>query len=159
MAAVGAAFFLSNCEREITAELPKNETKIVVEGSIENDSPPIIFLSESFSFFSSLNFSDVVNNFISGAKVSIIVDDQTIAVNEICYADLNPLAKSILLGSLGVENEDSLGTDFNFCVYTTINPDNILEPPYLLGEAGKTYQLNIEYQDKKLQAVTTIPWC
>jgi len=58
---------------------------------------------------------------------------------------------------LGVENEDSLTGDFNFCIYTPINPANILAPPYLLGEAGKTYDLDIEYEGKQLQATTTIP--
>jgi len=151
------AIILNSCEKEISNDIPEQESQIVVEGSIENGSPPIIFLSKSFSFFSSLTFNDLINNFISGAKVTITVDDKTIDINEVCYSDLDNFSKSLLLKSLGVENEDSLNTDFDFCVYTPINPDNILELPYLLGEAGKTYQLDIEYEGANLQATTTIP--
>jgi len=157
-AVIISALLLSNCEKEISNVIPEAESKIVVEGTIENGRAPVIFLSKSFSFFSSLNFNDIINNYISGAKVSITVDNKTIAINEVCYADLSDLSKSLLLKSLGVENEDSLTTTgFNFCVYTPVNPGNILEQPYLLGETGKTYELNIEYDNKKLNAITTIP--
>jgi len=44
------ALILSSCEKEISNEIPERESKIVVEGSIENGSPPIIFLSKSFSY-------------------------------------------------------------------------------------------------------------
>ncbi len=152
-----AAIIASSCEKEISNELPEQESQIVVEGSIENGQAPIIFLSQSFSFFSSLNFEDIVNNFISGASVSITVDNKTIDINEICYSDLNDFSKSLLLKSLGVANEDSLSNEFDFCVYTPIKSDNIFELPYLLGEAGKTYQLHVEYEGKKLQSSTTIP--
>jgi len=148
---------LTSCEKEITNDIPEVESKIVVEGSIENGSPPVIFLSKSFSFFNSLNFSDIINNFVEGAKVTITVDGKTTAINQICYSDLDTFSKTLLLQSLGVQNADSLGDGFNFCIYAAIDPNNILAPPYLVGEAGKAYQLDIELGDIKLNATTTIP--
>lgn len=147
----------SNCETIVNDELPQPVEKIIVEGSIENGQPPIVFLSKNFAFFGELNLEDYQNNFVQSAEVSVMVDGNQYDLNEICYADLDPLFQTFILSSVGIENADSLQTDFNFCLYAPFDPNNLFAPPTLIGEVGKNYDLSVLYEDKMLTAKTSIP--
>ena len=65
-----------SCEKNVTVEIPKASEEIVVEGIIETDELPIVFLSHTLPFFGQINTSDILLNSITGATV--IVDDGTI---------------------------------------------------------------------------------
>ena len=49
-------FSFYSCEKDITIDLPKNDSKLVIEGRIESGSAPFVILSNSVSFFDEINF-------------------------------------------------------------------------------------------------------
>ncbi len=63
--------FLLSCEKEITIDLPKVDSKIVVEGYIEQGQLPYVFLSRSSSYFDPIDSASLVNSFVKGATVII----------------------------------------------------------------------------------------
>ena len=64
-----------SCEKNVTVEIPKASEEIVVEGKIETDTFPIVFLSHTLPFFGEINTKDILQNSVTGATV--IVDDGT----------------------------------------------------------------------------------
>ncbi len=151
------AAILSSCEKEITGDLPQPEEQIVIEGSIENGSPPLVFLSRNFAFFGQLSLAQYQNTFVNNAEVYINTAGQSFQLNEICYQDLDPSVQQIILSSIGFIDTDSIPDDFNFCLYAPIDPNNILNPPTIIGEQGKSYELDINVEGKSFSAITTIP--
>ncbi|MBX7242591.1 MAG: DUF4249 domain-containing protein [Bacteroidia bacterium] len=115
------------CEREITIKLPDADNKITVEGYIENDSFPVVILTKSLPYFQSLDLNNLNDFFVKGAKVEVVVDNDTVPLQE--FTASQPGGNS-------------------FTIYTN---------PFLIGQAGKTYTLLIESEGQKLSAVTTIP--
>ena len=43
--------FLVSCEKDIDITLDETTPRLVVDGNIENDRPPIVFLSKSLDYF------------------------------------------------------------------------------------------------------------
>ena len=48
-----------SCSKEVTVDLPAPEEKFVVEGSIENGSAPLIILTRSQPYFSSISLDQL----------------------------------------------------------------------------------------------------
>ena len=142
------AFILTNCEKEITADLPDPEEKIVVDGYIESGQPPIVVLNQNFPYFGTFSLDFYQTNFVKDATVIVSDDENDVTLTEICWSELEDAERELLAQSIGV-SVDSLGADFEYCVYTSFT---------LLGEYGKTYLLDITTADgKHLTAETTIP--
>lgn len=142
-----------SCEKEITVDLPQPGDNIVVEGYIENDFPPYVYLTKNSAFFGNFDVNDLSKYFISGAKISVFTDTDTVQLVE--YS-------SELIDLLPVEERKALAQyfglplDSNFqlpkiSVYTIPFDDDFV------GEVGKAYHLKIEVDGKVLTSVTTIP--
>ena len=69
---------LISCETVVTYELPINETKLVIEGSIENGGVPLVIVSRSFPFFGDVNFNDISSLLIQEAKVTVSSPNESI---------------------------------------------------------------------------------
>jgi hypothetical protein len=69
----GVSLFIIACEKNVTVEVPKVEEGIVVEGRIEIDTFPIVFLSRTLPFFGEISANEIQSNTITGATV--VVDD------------------------------------------------------------------------------------
>ena len=67
--------FLSSCEKDISVELPRPEKKITVEGFIEINEYPIVFLTKNSAYFDAVDTTFVNNLIISGNEATIIVTD------------------------------------------------------------------------------------
>lgn len=148
LAIITLAFILTNCEKEITADLPDPEQKIVVDGYIEAGQLPIVILNQNFPYFGTFTFDFYQENFVRNADVRVTVDGNENPLTEICWSELDEAERAILAQSIGA-NVDSLGDNFEYCVYTNFG---------LIGEFGKTYTLNITTQDgQELSSVTQIP--
>ena len=63
------AFF--SCEKDIDLKLDPSENRLVVDASIENDRPPIVFLSKSIDYFSKIKPEILSASFVSNAVVTI----------------------------------------------------------------------------------------
>jgi hypothetical protein len=139
---------LMGCEKEITVDLPVAEAKIVVEGTIYNDQPPVLFLSWSQGYFEPTSISDIGNLYIGDPAVqaSIAVDGTVYPLILICVADLPEALQLEAAAALGVALETLVALDL--CAYTS---------PTLIGMPGKQYRLEIAYQGQQLTCDTKIP--
>jgi hypothetical protein len=122
--------FLVACEKDIQIEPNQNQAKMVVDAEIENGQAPIVVLSSSLNYFSTIDTSTLFASFIKGAKVQINNGTKTVTLQV---------------------NELRFPQGGRYVFYTTP-----LNDP-MLGEIGKTYQLSIEYQGQQYQSTTTIP--
>ena len=138
------------CEEEFIPPVVDVEQQIVVEGYIEagdRPTPPYVFLTRSFAFFSELSQEQLSDAFVRDAEVTVSDGSNTVQLTELCLEDVPEEFREQAADLLGVDI-DSLG--INFCVYVDLSLQ-------MLGEAGNTYELNVKAEGKELSAVTTIP--
>ncbi len=64
------------CEKELSIELPQPESKIVVEGWIEDGGYPNVILTRSAPYFSSIDSGSLRDYVVTKAKVTIVTGDQ-----------------------------------------------------------------------------------
>jgi len=62
---------IGSCEKDVTVEIPRVESKVVVEGYIETGKNPFVILSNSLPFFGSIYTTDLIDNTIKGATVTV----------------------------------------------------------------------------------------
>ena len=139
-----------SCEEEFIPEPVPGAEGIVVEGYIEagdQPTPPYVILTKSFPFFSELRTDELNNSFIRDAEVTVTEGDNTVTLTEICLDEVPVEFQEQVSNFLGVPL-DSIG--FNFCAYIDLSGQ-------MLGEAGKTYDLEIKTGNEVLTASTTIP--
>lgn len=115
------------CQQEIEVDLPDYESKLVVEGSIENGKPAMVILSKSISYFANIDLNYLLNNvFIRDAEVYVTSSDG--------------------------ETERLM---FQYCadspVYFAYCGNNII------GKENTSYTLTINYDGRIYKATTTIP--
>ncbi|MCP4522292.1 MAG: DUF4249 domain-containing protein [Cytophagales bacterium] len=169
-------FALFSCEQEIDLDFPEHEPQYVVEGYIDINTPPIILISKSSSYFSTISTDVIFENIVQGADIKVSDGQDEYDLIEISSTNLGENIQTI---------EDSLGIEFDFTLLDELaglpagtiefliengdgdNPfiDNPI-PPFsiytsleLLGEENKTYSLNINTPDNtKLTAETYLPF-
>ena len=145
-------FLLTNCEREITADLPEHVEKIVVDGAIESGSQPIVILNKNYPYFGTFTFEEYQQNFIHNATIQVKNGERTVALQEICWSYLTDFEKQLLSATIG-GIPDSVSANFDFCLYTVGESDFDF-----VGEYGEKYELEIALEDGQLlTASTTIP--
>jgi hypothetical protein len=125
IAALLASLTFNACTKNIKVDIPDSAQQVVVDGSIETNTPPIVLLTKSQKFFGTTNLNDLSGYFIHGATVKVAASDGTQTdLIEYCLQDLNlpPDQKAIVLNALGFSGVDSVNQP-NVCVYTV--PDII----------------------------------
>lgn len=137
---------LHSCEKEITVDLPVAEEKIVVEGSIFPNNPPLIMLTWSSGYFEPTDLTSLQNIFVHDAEVKIKVDNNEYLLQEICSSDLSPAELELASVALGIPVETLQALDI--CLYTSLE---------FLGEAGKVYSLEINKAAHQVTGLTRIP--
>ncbi|GAB3814568.1 DUF4249 family protein [Pontibacter rugosus] len=140
---------LSSCEEDITIDLPKGEEKLVVEGHIEQGAPPIVILTRTVPVFSSISLESLQESFVHNAEVTVSADGKTYTLNEVPSVAFSEDFKQALSVQFGV-NPALLQASGNFIFYVYTTDE-------LVGEVGKGYRLQINYEGRTLSAVTTIP--
>ncbi|MCW3093711.1 MAG: hypothetical protein JWP81_4780 [Ferruginibacter sp.] len=63
--------FLSACEKDINFDLKDAGDVLVVDANIENGRPPVVVLTHSLNFFSTLDPALLLNSFVRNAEVTI----------------------------------------------------------------------------------------
>ncbi|MBA4259293.1 MAG: DUF4249 domain-containing protein [Chitinophaga sp.] len=122
--------FLLACEKDIQIEPLQNEPKLVVDAEIENGQAPMVVLSNSLNYFSTIDTATLFASFIKDAKVQLNNGTRTVTLQA---------------------NELRFPQGGRYVFYTTPLNDR------MLGETGKTYQLTIDHNGKQYQSTTTIP--
>jgi len=148
------SILLSACTTDITIDIPTPDPKIVVEGTIEPGVPPIISLTSTVAFYGEINFNALDNFYVHDAVVTVSDGVNSVELVEFCLADLPPELTSLVAAYLGIAL-DSLGEfAVDVCLYTVA--DIFTGFPEFVGEVGKTYSLNIQYEDQTLTSSTTL---
>ncbi|GAA4330932.1 DUF4249 domain-containing protein [Flaviaesturariibacter amylovorans] len=127
-----AAFALAGCERDIDIELDNVEPKLVVEATIENGEAPVVILTRSLNYFSTLSLDQVLNNFVHGAAIDISTGTRTHRLKEYTFA-VGP---------------------YNLSYYST---DSSNLATAITGTLNTSYNLRIETEGRIYTATTTIP--
>ncbi len=123
-------FTLLACEKTINIEPELQTPKLVVEGQIESGQSPVVVLSNSLNYFSTIDVATLNNSYVHGAKVSITEGNKNYALKEVVIP---------------------LSGGYFFYFYTTPSSAN------LIGDFGKTYNLKIETGGVLYEATTNIP--
>ncbi|MBE7169652.1 MAG: DUF4249 domain-containing protein [Williamsia sp.] len=123
---------LVSCEKSVTFKLNEAANQLVVEATIENGQPPVVTLSNSYSYFSTITRELLLNSFVHGAQ--IVVSDGTRAQT------LKEYAYKVA------------GNDI---YYYTIDSTQLSNT--FVGELNKAYTLQIKSNGSTYQAATTIP--
>jgi len=147
-------FFISiilfSCQEEITLELPQAETKLVVQAAIENGFPPYVILTRNQGYFEEFNIDTYANLF---------VDD--VDSVKVWYIDDNGDEISKYLGLLPPELSEGI-TGEPIPLYTitdAVELENAIINPgeYNFSQSGRTYYLEIKWNNKVITSSTTIP--
>ena len=126
-----ASFFLISCEKDIEIKLEPVDSELVVEATIENNQPPLVFLTSSLDFFSRIDTVSLRKSFIRNATITLSDGSR----------EVNLVADSI------VSRE---GARVYF--YTTS-----LQDKTFVGKLNGSYSIKIIVSGKTYTANTTIP--
>ena len=121
------------CEKKVDFRLHDQPDKLVVEGIIENDQPPIVILSKSVSYFSKISADILNNSFVHGAEVFVSNGSLTHKLKE--YSR-------------------SLGNNISLYYYS-VDSSNLSTA--FVGQLNHQYSLKIVSGGKEYTAITTIP--
>jgi hypothetical protein len=118
------------CEKDIELKLDPSENRLVVDASIENDRPPIVFLSKSIDYFSKIKPDILSASFVTNASVTISDGKQEVKLVEETITD----------------------TSGNRIIYYTTPRGSLF-----VGKLKTTYNLKIQVASNVYTANTTIP--
>lgn len=124
---------LQACEKTIQVQPDQQAPKLVVEAQIESGQPPIVVLSHSIDYFSTIDASALNNTYVHGAKVTVSDGQKTVTLKETAV----PLTGG-----------------YYFYYYSTSQNSPL---SLMYGDFGKKYDLQIETGGQVYQATTTIP--
>lgn len=133
IALVAGSMLYASCERVLDINLPEAEPKLVVEGQIETNLPPVVRLSNTIGFFGTVDTAAFFNSFVSGAVITISDDTRSVVLREYNY-----IFGDVRVQLYSVDSADASALTF-------------------VGEAGKTYQLKIELDGEVYESTTSIP--
>jgi len=122
-----------SCEKNIDFNLKNAPDVMVIDAVIENGKAPVITLTKSLNFFSTINPALLVNTFVHDADV--VISNGTLTHK--CKEYAIPLGAGITIFYYSIDLAD-MATAF-------------------AGEFNKTYTLNVNAAAKNYTAVTTIP--
>ena len=126
-------FFLAACEKKIDFKLHDQPDKLVVEGVIENDQPPVIVLTKSVGYFSKISAEILTNSFVHGAEVFVSNGTLTHKLKEYTIA---------------------FGSNLSYSYYS-VDSSNLNTA--FVGQLNHPYSLRIVVDGKEYTSTTTIP--
>jgi hypothetical protein len=124
--------FFSSCEKAIEFKLDEVTPKLVVEATIENGQPPLVYLSRSLGFFSQVDFGVLANSFVHNADVYVSNGLLTHKLKEYTVP-------------VGI---------YNFYYYSI---DSSSLSTAIIGQLNTQYSLRIVSEGKEYTAITHIP--
>jgi Domain of unknown function (DUF4249) len=122
-----------SCEKDINFDLKYAEPLLVVDAQVENGEAPVVALSNSLSFFSTISPEILANSFVHNADVTISNGTRTHKLKEY---------------------QVPTGNGY-FIYYYSIDSTNLATA--FVGEFNKQYNLTIKAAGKTYTAKTTIP--
>jgi hypothetical protein len=123
----------TGCEKTVDFDLNENEPKLVVEATIENGHAPLVMLSQSLNYFSTIDPQLLASSLVHNADVYVSNGTKTHKLKEYSY---------------------NVSPDYKIYYYS-VDSSNLLSA--FVGELSKQYSLRILYNGKEYTANTTIP--
>ena len=74
--------FIFSCEKEVSIDLNTGPAKLVIDGQIETGGYPLVVLTKSIGYFSTIDLSTFENSFVHGATVKVSDGITTIKLKE-----------------------------------------------------------------------------
>lgn len=131
--AIFFTIFFFSCERVVEFKLNDVTPKLVVEATIENNAPPVVYLSKSHAYFSSIDLNTLANSFVRNAEIYVSNGVTTHKLKEYSIAA-------------------APGINLYYYSNDAANPATSF-----VGEINKQYTLKIIAEGKEYTATTTIP--
>lgn len=122
-----------SCEKKVEFKLDVVEPKLVVEATIENGLPPVVYLSKSLDYFSEISPDILTNSLVTDADV---------------YISNGSLTHKLKLYTIPA------GGGYNFSYYST---DSSNLSTAFNGEVDKSYSLRIVWKGNEYTSTTRIP--
>lgn len=138
---------IASCTKEVVIDIPGYEEQIVIDGRIEQNSPPFVLLSTTSDIYAPTDLDTYLATFVKGAKVTVSNGANTVVLDEVCSNNMPQATLELLQDFFGLSADVLSGVEF--CAYTTTNTD-------IWGEIGKTYTLKVEVEGKTFNATTKI---
>ena len=130
----------TSCEKEVDINLDTGDPKIVIEGGIENDLPPIVFITKSIGYFGTIDLATLQNTSVHNAEVYVSDGIKTVRLKEY----------SVDTGGFGAR----------FYYYSLIDFNNPVTPPsdsFMVGQFEKAYTLTVTVDGVTYTSTTKIP--
>lgn len=124
---------LVGCEKDITIVPVESSPKLVVDAQIEDGQPPVVVLTNSLNYFSSIDTAELYASFIKDAKVTLSDGTRTAQL------------KFFQVNAPG-------GLRYYFYSNDPASPTTAI-----IGAFGKTYQLKVELNGITYTSTTEIP--
>lgn len=122
----------TGCEKAVDIPLKNATDVLVVDASIENNQPPVVYLSKSFNYFSKLSADLLSQSFVRNAIITLSDGSKTVTLKEYAF----PAGANTLY----LYSSDHM------------NPAQIM-----LGKLNTAYTMTIMVNGKTYTAKTTIP--
>lgn len=129
----------TSCTKDVEIDIPGFEEQVVVEGRIQTNGHPIVFLSLSQDVYAPTDLGSYLQSFIYDAVVSVTVDGVTTQLELMAVSQL-PLESQKTLAEMLRLEFDQIGF-VPIQVYSTQNTS-------LIGQVGKNYTLSISHEGK-----------
>lgn len=133
---IAAALLLStliSCEKDVNIKLDSGESRLVVEGAIENGGVPYVVLTKAIGYFAKIDLNTLQNSFVHGAVVKISDGTRTVTLREYAL-------------------DSTIGSKFSIYSVDTSSAAGIM-----IGEIDKFYKLTVEFEGKVYESITKIP--
>ncbi|MGC4103501.1 DUF4249 domain-containing protein [Ferruginibacter sp.] len=130
---LSAIVLLSSCEKNINFNLKNADDVLVVDAQIENGQAPMVVLSKSMDYFSTISPQILASSFVRNADVTISNGTLTHKLKEYAYP---------------------LGGGYT-AYYYSVDPAS--PSTSFIGEFNKKYTLNIKAEGQEYTAQTNIP--
>lgn len=138
---------LGSCTKEVQIDIPGYKEQLVIDGSIETGSRPLVLLSTSANVYSPTNIEAYISSFVTGAVITVSDGSQTYSLDNVFTDEMQPEDVQEVARILGFPTD--LLSNIHMPVYFPVsNP--------IFGEVGKTYLLNVTYEGKTYTSETTI---
>ena len=135
---------LFSCRKEISIDFPPVTEKIVVQGAIEPGFPPYIILTRTQGYFDPIDSNTFNNFFVNDADT---VKVWTFDENNVKYT-------KILYQLPQIDSLPPIYTDIDY-IMSLLSSNTTL--PYNFSKAGRTYYLEIKWNNQLITSSTIIP--
>lgn len=147
------ALLFSSCEKDFNINIPASTKKVVVEGYIENNLPPYVFLTNTLDLFGPLNLASISSSFVHNAKITISDGTKSFDLKE--YTINVGTSKFYIYTIKGFDFSGTSATQQNVPGIGVVGID-LNNPPDLtqVGKLNTNYQLTVQLEGETSPSIS-----